>query len=516
MALSLLFQSLMSSLLSHVTSAGLIGINAYPIDVELHISLGLPTWNLVGLPESAVKESKERVISAVHTCGYEFPYRRITINLAPADIKKEGTAFDLPLAIGLLCAAGLVSQEQIKNYLLVGELSLTGKLRRIRGALSIAILARDLKMAGIIVPAENHAEASVISDIEVLGAQNLPQVVEFFALRNPIPKPEIKPRKIKTPTHDLPDYSEVRGQTFAKRALEIAAAGFHNVLLVGPPGTGKTMLASRLPGIIPPMTFEESLTTTKVYSLMGLTSNTSSLITDRPFRSPHHTISDAGLIGGGSHPKPGEVSLAHNGVLFLDELTEFHRSVLESMRQPLESGEVTISRAAQSITYPARFLLAAAMNPCPCGHYGNPQSSCTCSPLQLQKYRTKLSGPLLDRIDLRVEVPAVKFEDLMDKKQEESSSAIRDRVMMTHARQQTRLKTYGLCFNSQMGPRAIQETCALDEKNLKIMEAAMQRLKLSARAFNRTLRVARTIADLNEEEMISTPSLTEAIQYRLG
>jgi magnesium chelatase family protein len=506
----------MSSLLSHIYSAGLIGIDAYLIDVELHISLGLPTWNTVGLPESAVKESKDRVISAVHTCEYEFPYRKITINLAPADIKKEGTAYDLPIAIGLLSAAGLLPQEVARSYLIVGELSLTGKVRKIRGALSIALLARDLNMKGVIVPAENYGEASVVEGIEVLGAQNLPQVVEFLTLGTPIPIPEIKRKKQKAKESESLNLAEVRGQAYAKRALEIAAAGFHNVLLQGPPGTGKTMLASRLASILPEMSFEESLTTTKIYSLMGLTSKDTSLVKQRPFRSPHHTISDAGLIGGGSHPKPGEVSLAHNGVLFLDELTEFHRNVLESLRQPLESGKVTIARASQSITYPARFLLAAAMNPCPCGHYGNPQGQCHCTVHQLRKYQTKISGPLLDRIDLRVEVPSVTYEELTASKNEEDSELVRMRVTASQQRQEARLKEHGLRFNSQMGPRRIKETCKLDESGQKILETAMKKWQLSARAFDRTLRVARTIADLKGEEVISSSSVTEAVQYRLG
>ncbi len=504
----------MPSLLSQLYSAGLIGIDAYPIEVEVNISLGLPTWNTVGLPESAVKESKDRVISAVHNCAYEFPYRRITINLAPADIKKEGTAFDLPIAMGLLAAAGLVSAQALQDYLIVGELSLTGKLRKIRGALSIALLARDLGKKGIILPAVNYSEASIVKEIEVHGANHLPEVVEFFSLGKSISIPAPKPKKVKKTLRFL-DYAEVKGQHYAKRALEIAAAGFHNVLLVGPPGTGKTMLASRLPSILPEMDFEEALTTTKVYSLMGLNPGTQ-LLNQRPFRAPHHTISDAGLIGGGSHPKPGEVSLAHNGVLFLDELTEFHRNVLESLRQPIESGQVTIARALQSITYPARFILVTAMNPCPCGHYGNREQVCTCTATQLKRYQTKISGPLLDRMDLRVEVPPISFSELTQIHLEESSHKIRERVVAALDRQRGRLQKKGLLFNSQMSPSEIKETCALTLETEKILELAMQKLKLSARAFDRTLKVARTIADLKGEEKISSESISEAIQYRLA
>lgn len=503
----------MPNLLAHTHSAGLLGIDAYPIDVEINISLGLPTWNTVGLPESAVKESKDRVISAVHNCSYEFPYRRITINLAPADIKKEGTAYDLPIAIGLLCAAGLVPQEKIKKYLLIGELSLTGKLRRVRGALSAALLAKQKGM-GLILPLENFNEASVVQNLEVHGAQSLPQVLEFLALGNPIPIPETIEMFSKHET--MPDFSEVKSQHYAKRALEIAASGFHNVLLVGPPGTGKTMLASRLSGILPPMSFEEALTTTQIYSLMGLLPKNSTLLQQRPFRNPHHSISDAGLIGGGSHPKPGEVSLAHHGVLFLDEFTEFRRNVLESLRQPLENGQVTISRALQSLSYPARFLLVAAMNPCPCGHYGNPHITCVCSLAQLHKYQAKISGPLLDRIDLKTEVPSLSYEEMSGHGSEESSEQIRKRTQSAQKKQRERFQGEGILFNSQMTPTHLKRFCILDDKAKLSLELATRKWKLSARGFNRLLKVAQTISDLQDETKISNASMMEAIQYRLG
>ncbi len=500
--------------MSTFLSAGLMGIDAYPVHVEVDISLGMAAWSTVGLAESAVKESKERVISAIHNCGYEFPFRRVTLNLAPADVKKNGTAFDLPVAVGLLAAGGTLTQNICKEYFFLGELSLDGRLRPVRGILSVAILAREMGLKGLVIPQANVWEAQHIREIEILGAQDLPQVVEFLLGTQSLPTIEDLPAPPAPEVEPLPDFCDVKGQAYAKRALEVAAAGFHNVLLVGPPGTGKSMLASRLPSILPPMTFEESMTTTRVYSLLGLLKVGESLVQHRPFRSPHHTVSDAGLIGGGTNPRPGEVSLAHNGVLFLDELTEFRKNVLESLRQPIETQYVTIARAMHSLTYPARFLLAAAMNPCPCGHFGNPQGNCLCSAVSIQRYQSKISGPLLDRIDLQIDVPPLSYAELSEKTLAEPSTQIRDRVQRAWERQMKRFQGTKLCSNSQMRPREIRQYCELNVESEKLLELAIKKWGLSARAYNRILKVARTIADLEDNEAIATNHLGEAIGYR--
>ncbi len=495
-------------------SAGLLGIDAYPIHVEVDISRGMPGWSTVGLAESAVKESKERVISAIYNSGYEFPFRRITLNLAPADVKKTGTAYDLPIAVGLLAAGELIPHQLFKEYLLLGELSLDGHLRPIRGILSIALLAKQLGMKGVILPLENIWEAKLVEGLEILGAKDLPQVVEFFLGKNLLATNQSSPPPPKKYAEAPLDFSEVKGQPFAKRALEVAAAGFHNLLMVGPPGTGKSMLASCLPTILPQMTFEESLTTTKIYSLLGLLKAVDGLIVERPFRSPHHTISDAGLIGGGTYPRPGEVSLAHNGILFLDELTEFKKNVLESLRQPLETQIVTIARAMQSLTYPARFLLASAMNPCPCGQLGNPQATCLCPATAIQRYQAKISGPLLDRIDLQIEVPPVSYAELSADTQAETSEKIRERVQVAWERQVHRFQQTSIFSNSQMRPREIRSYCQLESGAETLLELAIKKWGLSARAYSRILKVARTIADLGNSEGIQAVHLSEAIGYR--
>ena len=502
-------------MLANVTSGALIGIDAYPVEVEVDIAQGLPQFSTVGLPEGAVKESKDRVKSAIKNSGYDFPARRITINLAPADIKKDGAAFDLPIAIGLLCATGLIEAKALDDFVLMGELSLDGRVKPVRGILPVAVAAKTWGKRGLILPRENADEGAIANGPAVYPVRDLGEVVALLNGEISI-EPFVSRQTLNLDQTLIPgeDFTEVRGQESVKRALEVAASGAHNILMNGPPGSGKTMLARRLPTILPELAFEEALDTTKIHSVFGLLSHHNALVKKRPFRNPHHTISDAGLIGGGSYPRPGEVSLAHNGVLFLDELPEFKKNVLEMLRQPLEDGQVNISRAALSLTYPADFMMVAAMNPCPCGFLGDPQHHCTCTPPMIQRYRSRLSGPLLDRIDLHVDVPRVPHKDLTDPEPAESSAQIRERVNRARKIQSNRLAAYGLHANSQMQSRHIQKFCKLDSAGEKLLEQVTDRLGLSARSYTRILKLARTIADLAGSERIETLHLAEAIQYR--
>jgi magnesium chelatase family protein len=501
--------------IAKVFSCSVIGVDAYMIDVEVDIMHGLPSFTTVGLPETAVKESRERVKSAIINSGYRFPDDRITVNLAPAHLKKEGTGFDLPIALGILAATKIVPNNVVSRFLFQGELSLDGRVKPVNGSLSMALAAKKAKYAGIVVSFENRLEASVVDEISVFPVKTLGQAVDFL---NGIAT--IKPAKTNIQSlfnqandSDL-SFSEVIGQEHAKRAIEVASAGGHNLLMVGPPGSGKTMLARRISSVLPPLTFEEAIETTKIHSVAGLLPPDQAIITRRPFRAPHHTTSDAGLIGGGHIPRPGDVSLAHNGILFLDEIPEFKKNVLEALRQPLEDLRVTISRANLRITFPSAFMLITAMNPCPCGYYSDSKHPCTCTPRQIQRYRSKISGPLMDRIDIHVDVPALAYKDLQQDLQAESSQSIRKRVVKARLIQLRRFKHAKIFCNAQMQSRLIKKYCRLDRSCEKLLEAAVEKLGLSARAYHRILKCARTIADLDQQEHLKTDHIGEAIQYR--
>ncbi len=503
-------------MLSRVRSAAVIGVDAIPVNVEVDLIPGSFQFDLVGLPDAAVKESRVRVRSALTNSGYQFPLDcQIAVNLAPADVKKEGASYDLPIALGLLGATGMIKYGAMTGYWVVGELSLDGRVRSVPGVLPIAVEASKKGCKGLVVPSANSAEAAVVSGLSVYPVKTLSQAADFFRGDIELERADVNPDELfmRAQEYDL-DLCDVRGQDHVKRALEVAAAGGHNVLMIGPPGSGKTMLAKRLPTIMPDMGFDEALETTKIYSVAGKVTQKKPLIATRPFRPPHHTISDAGLIGGGQVPKPGEISLSHNGVLFLDELTEFKKQVLEVLRQPLEEGLVTISRAIASITYPARFMLVAAMNPCPCGYQGHPQHSCACTPRQIQLYRARISGPLLDRIDIHVEVPAVNYRELSGDDAGERSGEVRDRVNRARSLQKERFKRSAASCNAAMSSRQIRNHCQVDDEGHALLQHCVDRLGMSARAHSRILKVARTIADLSASGSIETSHLAEAIQYR--
>ena len=503
-------------MLVKVFSAAVQGIDATTITIEVNLSRGIKFF-LVGLPDNAVKESHERILSALQVNGYKFPVAQIIINMAPADIRKEGSAYDLPLAIGIMAANGTVSTDKLSRYMMIGELSLDGTLQPVKGALPIAIRAREQGFEGLIVPKENVREAAVVNRLKVYGVETLKEVIEFMNSERDLEVTEVNTREeFYAQQNDFEyDFSEVKGQESVKRALEVAAAGGHNLIMIGPPGSGKSMMAKRLPSILPPLSLAESLETTQIHSVAGKLGKNTSLIAHRPFRSPHHTISSVALVGGGSNPQPGEISLAHNGVLFADELPEFNRTVLEMLRQPLEDRTISISRAKYTVEYPASFMLIASMNPCPCGYYNHPTKACVCNPGQVQKYLNRISGPLLDRIDIQVEIVPVPFEKLSEARPSESSEVIRQRVVAARKIQEQRFANVpGIHCNAQMTPKMLTEYATPDENGLQLLRNAMERLNLSARAYDRILKVARTIADMDASPTVQSMHIAEAIGYR--